>query len=336
MKQVAKPAPKTHLTPKTTHLTPKTNPAPKTSPICRLLNDTIDEALKQLEPAQPVPDENIHTARKSLKKARATLRLLRNGMSAEAYQAENSGLRDAGRVLSPIRDARSLIDAFDSLHDRYANELEGVKLVPLQKILHSNLTEARRRLHLDLPAKSAELKNCIRILEDCKVLSRHEHFSAIDPAVTSPGLQRIYRTGRKAFAKAKAARTTEALHEYRKQVKYLFNAIDGLDAAHNNGNNGNNGNSKILKWADRLGDRLGDDHELAVLSLEISRAMYMPVNSDVIRILHELIERRRVKLEKNALKLGKKLYKPKPKKFRKDLMKHVQLSSSASSGSNIQ
>jgi hypothetical protein len=43
-----------------------------------------------------------------------------------------------------------------------------------------------------------------------------------------------------------------------------------------------------------------------------------------------------VKLEKNALKLGKKLYKPKPKKFRKDLMKHVQLSSSASSGSNIQ
>ncbi len=114
------------------------------NPIYRRLRETIDEALEQLEPARPVPDENIHTARKSLKKARAVLRLLRDGMSNDAYQAENSGLRDAGRVLSPIRDARSLIDAFDSLHDRYTKELEQVELEPLRKILHSNLTKARR------------------------------------------------------------------------------------------------------------------------------------------------------------------------------------------------
>jgi len=138
------------------------------------LRETIDQALEQLEPGQPVPDENIHTARKSLKKARAVLRLLRDGMSDDVYQAENSGLRDAGRVLSPIRDARSLIDAFDSLHDRYTKELEQVELEPLRKILHSNLTKARRRLNLDLPAKSAELKNCIRGLEDCLVLTKRE------------------------------------------------------------------------------------------------------------------------------------------------------------------
>jgi CHAD domain-containing protein len=301
------------------------------NPIYRLLRETIDEALEQLEPGQPVPDENVHTARKSLKKARAVLRLLRDGMSDEAYQAENSGLRDAGRVLSPIRDTRSLIDAFDSLHDRYATELEGVELAPLRKILHSNLTKARRRLHLDLPAKSVELKSCIRLLEDCTVLPKRENFSAIDPAVAGRGLQRIYRKGRTAFAEAKTVKTTEALHECRKQVKYLFNAIDGLGNSHNN-----NGNSKVLKWTDRLGDRLGDDHELAVLSLEISRATYTPVDSDAIKILHELIERRRVKLERSALRLGKKLYKQKPGKFRKDLMKQVSLPSSGSSSSSPQ
>jgi CHAD domain-containing protein len=303
------------------------------NPMYRLLREIIDEALEQLEPVQPVPDENVHTARKSLKKARAVLRLLRDGMSNEAYQAENSGLRDAGRVLSPIRDTRSLIDAFDSLHDRYATELEGVELAPLRKILHSNLTKARRRLHLDLPAKSVELKSCIRLLEDCTVLPKRENFSAIDPAVAGPGLQRIYRKGRTAFAEAKTAKTTEALHECRKQVKYLFNAIDGLVNSHSNGNNGN---SKILKWADRLGDRLGDDHELAVLSLEISRATYTPVDSGAIKILHELIERRRVKLERSALRLGKKLYKQKPGKFRKDLMKQVSLPSGGSSSSGPQ
>jgi CHAD domain-containing protein len=303
------------------------------NPIYRRLRETIDEALEQLEPARPVPDENIHTARKSLKKARAVLRLLRDGMGDDAYQAENSSLRDAGRVLSPIRDARSLIDAFDSLHDRYMKELEQVELEPLRKILHSNLTKARRGLHLDSPAKSKDLKNCIRGLEDCLVLTKREDFAAIDPAVAGSGLQRIYRTGRKAFAEARAVRTTEALHEYRKQVKYLFNAIDGLVNSHNNGNNGN---SKILKWADRLGDRLGDDHELAVLSLEISRATYTPVDSDVIRILHELIQRRRVKLERDALRLGKKLYAQKPGKFRKDLMKHVSLHSDGSPHSSPQ
>jgi len=304
------------------------------NPTYRRLRETIDQALEQLEPGQPVPDENIHTARKSLKKARAVLRLLRDGMSDDVYQAENSGLRDAGRVLSPIRDARSLIDAFDSLHDRYTKELEQVELEPLRKILHSNLTKARRRLNLDLPAKSAELKNCIRGLEDCLVLTKREDFAAIDPAVAGPGLQRVYRTGRKAFAEAKAVRTTEALHEYRKQVKYLFNAIDGLDAAQDDRNSRTN--SKILKWADRVGERLGDDHELAVLSLEISRATYTPVDSNVIKILHELIERRRVKLEKAALRLGKKLYAQKPGKFRKDLMKYIQLPSTRPASSNLQ
>ncbi len=304
------------------------------NPIYGRLRETIDQALEQLEPGQPVPDENIHTARKSLKKARAVLRLLRDGMSDDVYQAENSGLRDAGRVLSPIRDARSLIDAFDSLHDRYTKELEKVELEPLRKILQSNLTKARRRLNLDLPAKSAELKNCIRGLEDCLVLTKREDFAAIDPAVRGPGLQRVYRTGRKAFAEARAVRTTEALHEYRKQVKYLFNAIDGLDAAQDDRNSRTN--SKILKWADRVGERLGDDHELAVLSLEISRATYTPVDSSVIKILHELIERRRVKLEKGALRLGKKLYAQKPGKFRKDLMKYIQLPSTRPASSNLQ
>ncbi|SEK82123.1 CHAD domain-containing protein [Nitrosovibrio tenuis] len=308
-----------------------TRSARPANPAYRLLHETIEEALGQLDSAQPIPDENIHAARKALKRARAALKLLRDGMSNAAYRMENSGLRDAGRILSPIRDARSLVDAFDSLHDRYSNELQGVELAPLQKILHSNLTKARRHLHLDLPAKSAELKRCIRLLEDSLVLAKREDFLSIDSAVIGSGLQRIYRTGRKAFAEAKAARTTEALHEYRKQVKYLFNSIDGLTSSEDGRTP-----KKILKRADRLGDRLGDDHELAVLSVEISRATYTPVDSAAIRILHELIERRRVKLEKSAFKLGKKLYEQKAGKFRKGLMKRMPLPSSAPSSSSPQ
>ncbi len=304
-------------------------PITPVNPIYGLLHETIDETLEQLEPTQPILDENIHNARKSMKRSRAALRLLRDGMSDTAYRKENSGLRDAGRAFSPLRDARSLIDAFDSLRDRYARELEGVELAPVEKILYSTLVKARRHLHLNAPGKSAELKSCTRLLEDCLMLAKQENFSSINPGVVNSGLKRVYRKGRRAFAEAKAARTTEALHECRKQAKYLLNAIDGLTFPNRDSN------SKILKWADQLGENLGDDHELATLSQEISKGDYAPVDTEVIKVLRELIERRRAKLQKNSLRLGEKLYRQKSKKFAKKVMKDVSLPSGVPSNQNL-
>ena len=55
----------------------------------------------------PPADQAIHDARKRIKKARAGLRLLRAGMSAREYRRENESLRDAGRLLSPVRDSKT-------------------------------------------------------------------------------------------------------------------------------------------------------------------------------------------------------------------------------------
>jgi CHAD domain-containing protein len=41
--------------------------------------------------------EAVHSARKELKKARATLRLLRDALSDAVYKRENAALRDAAR-----------------------------------------------------------------------------------------------------------------------------------------------------------------------------------------------------------------------------------------------
>ena len=132
-------------------------------PADKLLRMSVGEVLERLQAPQPISDEAIHDARKALKKARADLRLLQDGINKTTYQAENADLRDAGRFLSPLRDARSLIEAFDSLHDRYIDELQGVELVPLQKILRGNLVKARRHLHPQ--GKSTALENCMRLLE---------------------------------------------------------------------------------------------------------------------------------------------------------------------------
>ncbi|MDQ3187247.1 MAG: CHAD domain-containing protein, partial [Pseudomonadota bacterium] len=194
------------------------------NPACRLLQTAIGEALEQVNAPQPISDEAIHDARKALKKARAALRLLQDGIRKGTYQTENSGLRDAGRFLSPFRDAKSLIDAFDSLHDRYRDELQDAELAPLHKILHGNLTKARRHFS----RTPTELENCIQLLQKCIALTKKEDFSSINSKTINTGLQRIYQKGRKARIEAETAQTPEALHEWRKQVKYLLNAADAF------------------------------------------------------------------------------------------------------------
>jgi CHAD domain-containing protein len=282
-------------------------------PADKLLRSSACEALERLQAPQPISDEAIHDARKALKKARADLRLLRDGMSKTVYQVENSRLRDAGRFLSPLRDARSLMEAFDSLHDRYIEELQAVELGPLQKILQGNLAKVRRHLHSQ--GKSTDLENCIRLLEGSVELAKQEDFSSINSSTVGPGLRRIYRKGRKAYAEAKTVPTTEALHEWRKQVKYLLNAIDGLHSSKKNQGRGKV--EEVLKRADRLADYLGDDHELAMLVQETARGAYASIEGDVIKRLDALIESRRKKLQKRAFRLGKKLYDDKPKQFTK-------------------
>jgi CHAD domain-containing protein len=295
------------------------------NPAYGMLHTAISEALKYLKAPPPISDESIHDARKSLKKARAALRLLQDGMSKHTYETENSRLRDAGRFLSPFRDARSLIDAFDSLHDRYDDKLQGVNLAPLQKILHANLTKARRHF-LHTPT---ELKNCIRLLKDCITLAKKEEFSSIDFEAVETGLRRVYRKGLKARAEAEAARTPEALHEWRKQVKYLLNAVEDLHPSEKGSV------VKILKWIDQLADCLGNDHDLAMLSQEIARGTYASVDSEVIKTLHGLIDRRRTKLQKKAFSLGEKLYDWKPKRFTQRMLKQISPASPTAAAPSV-
>jgi CHAD domain-containing protein len=279
------------------------------NPAYRVLQHAISEALEGISASPPITDEAIHDARKALKKARAALRLLRDGMSKTVYRRQNAGLRDAGRFLSPFRDARSLIDAFDALHERYADPLQGFDLAPLQKLLHANLVKARRHFS----HTPAEQENCIRLLRECIALLKEKDVASIDFDAIDTGLRHIYRKGCKARAEARATQTPETLHEWRKQVKYLLNAVEGLHPL------AKGATAKTLKWADHLADSLGDDHDLAMLSRETARGVYAPVEADLVKALDALIDRRRATLQKRAFGLGKKLYGKKPRQFSKSI-----------------
>jgi hypothetical protein len=255
------------------------------NPAARQLLGCIASSRAQLE-RQPLSDESVHAARKALKKARAALRLLRPGLGEALFRAENRALRDAGRCLSPLRETKSQLDALAELQSRHAGKLRRVRLDALEAGLRAEQAEARRKL---------ELQSCVALLDR----TRQIDLTHLDSPVFEDGIRRIYKKGRKAFRQAGKAATPEALHEWRKQVKYLHDALATLHGPRAGRA------ARIAKRADKLAGRLGDDHDLAVLS----RRKRAPDK------LRKLIAARREKLQKRAFKLGRKLYSKKPRRI---------------------
>src|ERR1700755_2170124 len=78
--------------------------------------DALTRAAEALADS-PLPDSGVHEARKMLKKARAGLRLHRAAFSKADYRRHNTELRDAGRLLSPLRDARTRGELVQNMRD---------------------------------------------------------------------------------------------------------------------------------------------------------------------------------------------------------------------------
>jgi CHAD domain-containing protein len=199
-------------------------------------------------------EEGIHDVRKALKRARATLRLLRPCTGADLYRRENAIIRDAARPLTPVRDAKALLQAVTRVRrEEDGKSIEALRR-ELRKLLQSERLEAQKELRLRHRAAMVETLR--------SAAGRTERLSHTlpDRLALSRGLSRVYKSGRKALARARRHPTDANLHECRKQVKYLLNQID---VAHRLGVRRL---AKSRKRAHHLAEVLGRDHDLAVLS----------------------------------------------------------------------
>jgi CHAD domain-containing protein len=254
-----------------------------------------------------ITDADIHDARKQLKKARAALRLLRRSIGEIAYRRENAALRDAARPLGVARDSRVLVAALDALAKRHKSIPSKVRLDKFRRILRQQRIRSRRAL---TPALITKQRAALRA-----VIKRSERWrlQGDDWDVIGDGLMRSYRRARKSLATAKQSRDTECLHDWRKQVKYLWHQLQILTPMRP---------GKIDKLADRyhaLADHLGDDHDLAVLRLQIeSHAEAFERTRDLDELLRRL-DRRRIQLQNKAFGLGSRLFADKPPVFTQPL-----------------
>jgi CHAD domain-containing protein len=277
-----------------------------TKGVRRILRKQVGKALESLTSNGPMlADKPIHDARKRLKKVRAALRLLREALGSSVYQQENAYFRDAARPLTEVRDATVLVDTLDQLAEHFKGEVTSRALDGLRQALVKQRREVRQRVL----KKEDALRLVKESLEAAQGRLAEWSVGSRGWSVVGAGLKRIYQKGRDTFITAQKNPSVENLHEWRKQVKYLWHQLEMLQPMW----------PPVLEelaaQAHTLGDRLGDDHDLDVLRQKLfEEPERFPDRKAVAAVVH-LIDRRRAELQEEALPLGRRFYEEKPKRF---------------------
>ncbi|WP_462330243.1 CHAD domain-containing protein [Thiohalocapsa halophila] len=310
----------------------------------RVARGLMDETLAQLDdPAQP-RETTVHEARKSMKKLRGLLRLVRPAVP-ELYRTENAALRDAAAELSALRDADVALETFDrviatapaaaeprastgaahgGLDAESAANLPGEpEPAALDTVAWAPLRARLAAWRAEAQAADGQPEARIRAFREQLLAAREraadwclppadEEASAF--AVFGRGLKKTYKRGRKAMTRAYAQPGVAAFHDWRKRTKYLGYHLRLLRPA----------------WPDllraqrtavkALSDRLGDDHDLAVLDelLVELRDDEAPVAQRHAEAgLRAELRRQSAMLRGQAEGLGHYVYAERPKAFRR-------------------
>lgn len=114
--------------------------------VSRIAYEQIDEALGYLQDSGDALDEAVHETRKCLKKLRGLLRLVRKEIGETVYKRENVMFRDAGRLLSDLRDCKVMIDTLERAVEAFLDAEENEAYVSLHASLMDHYQDTRRRV----------------------------------------------------------------------------------------------------------------------------------------------------------------------------------------------
>jgi CHAD domain-containing protein len=270
----------------------------------RVVRCQLDKALARLR-SKGGGDEAVHDARKSFKKVRAVLRLVRDEIGGKCYRRENRRFRDAARPLTEVRDAKALVEAVDRLAEQSPDGADDALLADVRKAIQADRRAVRRRVLRDkqaIPAVVSEVKAARDRLPSWSM--PHNGWSAL-----AGGIKRTYKGGRQALAAAGDDPTPEALHEWRKQAKYLWHQLQLLEPVWP----GVVG--ELAHEVEALAEMLGDDHDLVVLRARLTAAPEEFGSQHRLEAFLALIDRRRGELAEEAFALGRRLYADGPKEF---------------------
>ena len=255
----------------------------------------------------------VHESRKSVKRVRAMLRLVRGELPERIYDFENHSLRDTGRLVTDIRAAQGVMNAALSIQSIYGDLLaEGTFSEMIARL-------SRRRDLTEL--KALEDPNLVgRVIRS---LERAYHRYGSWPTDTdarevyglgirdsfdalAPGLGSTYSHGRNSMVTAYRRGSPGDFHEWRKRVKDLRHQMEFLAPL----------------WPEvvvgtamtlhRLGDILGEDNDLAELLELLRQRSDLCPDPRERSLFRALARQRQSELQVAAEILGRRVYAEKP------------------------
>lgn len=321
---------------------PKGTPAllvgePSAPGLRRVVVGQLDLAIELLE-AYPGEsgERTVHETRKALKRARALVRLLRDELGDKRFARANAQLRDCARQLAGARDAAVMLEALDGLLERHpelTGDLAGAGAPaspgePARASSRADRASGVRALRAELVAERdgarvpAEVPRQVAA-ELWVVRARIATWDLggrrrASPKLLAGGLEGLYRQGRRRMRRARRCRRdVAAMHAWRKSAKdlrYLAETLERADARRPR--KAARRLKRVARRADRLGEMLGEEHDLALLELRVrAHAKRRGLGKRSYRDLSRAIERRRRRLSKRVLREGERLYERKPRRF---------------------
>ena len=267
--------------------------------IARIARGRIDHAVDALNgESGDDPAVAVHDARKDMKKLRALLRLVRGEIGDKTFRREADCFRDAGRELAGIRDADVMLATLAALEERYPDELPPEVAGGLRQALEAHKIRTAAGTH------GQAAKAALAMLSEARARVADWPLERDGFEPLADGLRRTYRRGRRAWRAAAAEPSVENLHEWRKRVKDLWYHYSILEATWKPVMDA------LADETHELSERLGDDHDLAVL---LAWAQEHAAGE-----LDELESSSRVaadELQADAMAYGARLYADKPGAF---------------------
>ena len=292
--------------------------------ITRIARERIERIIESLGEKPHPSAESIHSARKDLKSMRALLRLASGSIPDETRRTENLLFRDTGRSLSPLRDSHALVEALrkfakgkPGIGSNNSRASPAMRSDFMNKVRHRIEQEAVRKLPEDTLRQLKEaLQGAARNVAhwfdglSCEPGNEWEVFVGC-------GLRRTYRRGTNIVAQLESLGREnagdETWHELRKcskalgyQLRLLRQLWPELLET-------------LLTQIDQLSEKLGDDHDLAVLR---DRLLTEPYNAnetqegaEIRRYFIGSLDRRRRKLHIETYQIARRVYAEKPKQF---------------------
>jgi CHAD domain-containing protein len=239
----------------------------------------------------------VHDARRSLKRLRALLRLVRPALEHAVYREESQRLAQVGRMLSGARDRfvmgqtlAKIENATGTLPKNCGARISGI------------ISDG---YDLAAPPEPAMRREALAKLGASRRFFSGRALRGVSMTEVWLGLEKSYRKGRGAFGDCYRKPSDEAVHAWRKAVQQHWRHMALLQRAWPGSVTARVSEAKALSQI------LGEDHDLAVLAAFVSQHRDKLPDDGVAALLHH-VRARQKKLRMLAKLRGDRLFHERP------------------------